>query len=131
MVDYRQPFSGFSVTDIAEATAFYTEKLGLTVVELDGGMAAIELGSGHRVLVYPKGPAHEPATFTVLNLPVIDVRGAVRELAARGVGFILYDGVPQDEDGVMTGNGPDIAWLADPSGNVFSIIAADEGAPTT
>lgn len=28
------------------------------------------------------------------------------------------------EDGVMKGNGPDIAWFTDPAGNVISVIAA-------
>ena len=79
------------------------------------------LSDGHRVLVYPK-PDHQPASFTILNLAVPDVGKAVAELAGRGVEFLRYDGFSQDEDGVMRGNGPDIAWFADPSGNVFSVV---------
>ena len=123
MVTFGTPFSGFSVRDVAEAVDFYRDVLGLTAREADG-MGHIDLGDDHAVLVYPKGDQHEPAPFTVLNLPVEDVTGAVRELTARGVEFERYDRMPQDEDGVMKGNGPDIAWLTDPSGNVFSIIAA-------
>lgn len=124
MVSYRTPFSGFSVVDVPEAKAFYAETLGLTVEDQPGGMLHLDLGDGHAVLVYPKGPSHVPASFTVLNLPVDDVTAAVEELAARGVIFLRYAGAPQDEDGVMKGNGPDIAWFTDPSGNIISIIEA-------
>jgi catechol 2,3-dioxygenase-like lactoylglutathione lyase family enzyme len=124
MVTYHTPFSGFSVDDTALAAEFYTDVLGLTVDTIEGGMLQIDLGDGHHVFVYSKGEAHEPASFTVLNLPVDDVGAAVRELTDRGVDFLRYDGMPQDDDGVMRGQGPDIAWFADPAGNVFSVIAA-------
>jgi len=123
MVTYGTPFSGFSVADIAAAKAFYADVVGLEVEESEG-MLHIALGDGHHVLVYPKGEAHAPASFTVLNLPVEDVSAAVRELSERGVSFERYDGMPQDEDGVMKGNGPDIAWFTDPSGNAISVIGA-------
>ena len=124
MPDYRQPFSGFSVRDVAEAASFYADVLGLDSSVDENGMGSIGLGDGHRVLFYPKGDAHEPASFTVLNLPVDDVTAAVRELTDRGVVFERYEQMPQDDDGVMRGHGPDIAWLLDPSGNTFSVIAA-------
>jgi catechol 2,3-dioxygenase-like lactoylglutathione lyase family enzyme len=123
MVSYQRPFSGFSVSDIPAAKEFYTHVLGLTVNE-ENGMLQIDIGDGHTVLAYPKGDGHVPASFTVLNLPVNDVTAAVQELAGKGVQFARYDGMPQDEDGVMKGNGPDIAWFTDPAGNVMSIISA-------
>jgi catechol 2,3-dioxygenase-like lactoylglutathione lyase family enzyme len=123
MVTYGTPFSGFSVADIPAAKAFYTDVVGLDVEESDG-MLHLNLGDGHHVLVYPKGESHSPASFTVLNLPVEDVSAAVRELTERGVTFERYDGMPQDADGVMKGNGPDIAWFTDPSGNIISVIGA-------
>ena len=46
-------------------------------------MLGLQLGDGRHVLVYPKGPAHEPAPFTVLNFPVPDVDAAVDELVGR------------------------------------------------
>lgn len=123
MPEFHRPFSGFSVDDTAKAQAFYEDVVGLTVNESDG-MLQIDLGDGHFVIVYPKGEAHEPASFTVLNLPVDDVSAAVRELAGRGVEFARYEGMSQDEDGVMKGQGPDIAWFTDPAGNIISVIAA-------
>lgn len=120
-IDATKAFSGFSVRDTAEAKAFYTDVLGLDVTE-DHGMLGLQLGDGRHVLVYPKGPAHEPAPFTVLNFPVPDVDAAVDELVGRGVTFLQYEGMT-DEKGVNRKGGPLIAWFTDPSGNVFSVIA--------
>jgi hypothetical protein len=32
--------------------------------------------------------------------------------------------MPTDARGIMRGDGPDIAWFRDPSGNVLSVVAA-------
>ncbi len=120
MVDATTAFSGFSVRDVPEARAFSEGVLGLPVRE-DHGMLVLEVGDGPGVLVYPKGPAHEPASFTVLNFPVPDVDVAVDELTAKGVAFLRYEGVT-DERGVNRRGGPLIAWFTDPSGNVLSVL---------
>jgi catechol 2,3-dioxygenase-like lactoylglutathione lyase family enzyme len=118
-------FSGFSVHDLEQARRFYVEALGLQVSdeEMDGIMR-LQLGGGTNVLVYAKAD-HTPATYTVLNFPVPDVEQAVDRLAAAGVRFERYDGFDQDEKGIARGQGPDIAWFTDPSGNVFSVIQQD------
>lgn len=124
MVTCGTPFSGFSVSDIPAAKAFYSDVVGLPVEDAPGDALSLDLGDDHHVFIYPKGAAHTPASFTVLNLPVDDVSAAVRELTVRGAVFERYEGMPQDELGVMKGNGPDIAWFTDPSGNVISVVAA-------
>ena len=121
MFTTTKAFSGFAVDDIAAAKKFYADTLGLEVSE-EYGMLRLHLGSGAAVLVYPK-PNHTPATYTILNFPVPDVEAAVDDLAARGVSFERYEGMPQDAKGIMRGNGPDIAWLIDPAGNVLSVVA--------
>jgi predicted enzyme related to lactoylglutathione lyase len=117
-------FSGFSVDDLDAARTFYEQVLGLrtTPVTEMGGLLRLNLAGGRDVLVYAKGPAHSPATYTVLNFPVPDVDAAVAELTSRGVQFLHYDEPPTDETGVMRAGGPLIAWFADPAGNVFSVI---------
>jgi predicted enzyme related to lactoylglutathione lyase len=117
-------FSGFSVDDLDEARTFYEEVLGLSTTTLTemGGLLHLQLAGGRDVLVYAKGAAHSPASYTVLNFPVPDVDAAVAELTARGVRFLHYDESPTDETGVMRAGGPLIAWFADPAGNVFSVI---------
>lgn len=65
MIVATKAFSGFSVRDIGEMKTFYEDVLELPVRESQG-MLSIDLGAGHHVLVYPKGPAHGPliAWFT-------------------------------------------------------------------
>jgi catechol 2,3-dioxygenase-like lactoylglutathione lyase family enzyme len=125
MADLSTAFSGFSTDDVPAAKAFYADVLGLDVTE-ENGMLSLHFSGGHDVLVYPKGPAHVPATYTVLNFPVDDVPGTVAELRERGVPFERYEGTPvqTDEDYVFRGGGPLIAWFTDPAGNILSIIAA-------
>ncbi|WP_028050559.1 VOC family protein [Cellulomonas sp. URHD0024] len=126
MADLSDAFSGFSTDDIPAAQAFYSEKLGLDVSEANG-ILTLHLAGDKRVVIYPKGPAHTPATYTVLNFPVQDVAGTVAELRGRGVEFERYTGTPveTDDDFVFRGGGPLIAWFTDPGGNILSIIAAD------
>jgi catechol 2,3-dioxygenase-like lactoylglutathione lyase family enzyme len=116
-----QAFSGFAVDDVPAAQAFYGDVLGVET-SVDHGILTLHLAGGARpTIAYPK-PGHVPAEYTILNFPVDDVGAAVAELEQRGVTFERYDGMPQDDDGVMRGNGPDIAWFKDPAGNVLSVI---------
>ncbi|WP_298890084.1 VOC family protein [uncultured Serinicoccus sp.] len=124
LTDLDRVFNGFSVDDLDAAEAFYRDVLGVPVERDDEPMGLLQLRLGNRqVLVYPKGEAHRPASYTVLNFPTDDVLRTVRALADRGVEFLRYDGMPQDDLGVVTsGEGPPIAWFADPAGNVHSVI---------
>jgi catechol 2,3-dioxygenase-like lactoylglutathione lyase family enzyme len=83
----------------------------------------IRLGSGAKVLAYPK-PDHVPATFTILNFPVEDIERVVDELTGRGVKFEIYDeeDLKTDERGIAHGPGPKIAWFRDPAGNILSVL---------
>jgi hypothetical protein len=38
------------------------------------------------------------------------------------VAFERFDGMPQDERGIMREGGPLIAWFKDPAGNVLSVL---------
>jgi len=120
MFKHSQGFSGFSTDDLAKAKAFYADTLGIDVSEQDG-VLALHLGGGHEVIVYPK-PNHEPATFTVLNFPVADIDQAVDRLTQAGVQLERYEGLDQDERGIMHDEGRPIAWFKDPAGNILSVI---------
>lgn len=120
-------FYGISVDDLGKAKTFYSEVLGLELVDETMGLM-YRLGSGSRFFVYDK-PDHQPATFTVLNFRVDDIDAAVDALAEKGVTMEHYDlgnGAEQDEKGVLRGlnanMGPDIAWFKDPAGNVLSVV---------
>jgi catechol 2,3-dioxygenase-like lactoylglutathione lyase family enzyme len=116
-------FSGFSVDDVPRAKQFYGDTLGLKVSE-ENGMLTLHIAGDRPTLVYPKGEAHEPASFTILNFPVDDIEAAVDGLTARGVSFERYSGseMSTDEKGIARAQGPPIAWFTDPAGNVLSVI---------
>ena len=124
MFEHTKAFSGFSVDDVEKARQFYGQTLGLRVSE-QHGMLTLHVAGDRDILAYPKGADHTPATYTILNFPVDDIDKAVDELAARGVRFERYHGSPQDEKGVMRGQGPAIAWFKDPAGNVLSVLQED------
>ncbi len=113
MLSHRSAFSGFSTNDIPAAQAFYRDILGVDVSEQDG-MLTLKVGA-QTVLVYPKDD-HKAATYTVLNFEVDDIDRAADELIAAGMELERYEGMPQDERGVMRDNGPPIAWFRDPAG---------------
>ena len=113
-------FSGFAVDDIARAREFYEGTLGIRTSE-EHGLMTLHLAGDRPTLVYPK-PGHTPADYTILNFPVADIDAAVDELTRRGVALERYDGFPQDEKGVMRGEGPPIAWFRDPAGNVLAVL---------
>ncbi|PSR53453.1 glyoxalase [Adhaeribacter arboris] len=122
-----QAFSGFSVNDLEKAKQFYRQVLELEVVEDSSmGLLTLHLAGGAKVLIYPK-PNHTPATFTILNFPVIDINQAVAELKSRGVIFESYDyeHFKTDADNIFRGGGPLIAWFTDPAGNILSVLETE------
>lgn len=128
MLERSAAYSGFSVDDIVVAKRFYGETLGLSVTESNGMLSLVTAGD-RMTLIYPKGGAHVPATYTILNFPVGDIDSVVDELTTKGVEMTRYPGLPQDEKGIMrgraAGQGPDIAWFTDPAGNVLSVLQGD------
>ena len=107
-------YAGFAVDDIAKAKAFYGEKLGVRVVEIDTGLLSLQGSNGYAVLIYAKN-THEPAAHTILNFPVDDIEAVVDELRDAGIAFEQYDDGPleTDEKGIAT-PGPKQAWFKDP-----------------
>jgi catechol 2,3-dioxygenase-like lactoylglutathione lyase family enzyme len=116
-------YAGFAVDDLERATAFYKETLGVEVVDVGPGLAALRATNGYSVLMYEKD-GHEPAAHTILNFPVDDVESTVESLRAAGVEFEQYDEehLKTDEKGIARGEGPTIAWFRDPAGNIVSVI---------
>jgi catechol 2,3-dioxygenase-like lactoylglutathione lyase family enzyme len=125
MLTQSKPFSSFSVNDLQKAKAFYQEVLGLEVADNPMGLIELKPDNETKILVYPKAD-HTPATFTVLNFPVVNIDQSVDELIQKGVTFEQYEGpIQTDEKGISRGNGgPSIAWFKDPAGNIFSLVSS-------
>lgn len=126
MLAASHAFSSFSVGDTASVKDFYEKTLGLKVID-DQKMynLFLEFPNGGKVMIYTKGEAHVPATFTVLNFPVSDIETEVDALTANGVVFEQYDMdmLKTDEKGIAHWEGgPSMAWFKDPAGNILSLM---------
>jgi catechol 2,3-dioxygenase-like lactoylglutathione lyase family enzyme len=109
-----------AATDLHRARVFYEQVLGLPVTAQND--FACVLDANGIMLRITAVPEVRPAGYTVLGWKVNDIGATVRDLAARGVAFLRYDGLGQDEDGVWTSpSGDKVAWFADPDGNVLSL----------
>lgn len=115
--------SGFAVRDLGSTERFYRDVLGMRVLRYPMGILGIRIRRQVTVLAYPKDD-HVPADFTVLNIAVSDLEATVDQLVGKGVEMLRYEGFAHDERGIVRGgdNGPDIAWFADPSGNILSAL---------
>jgi catechol 2,3-dioxygenase-like lactoylglutathione lyase family enzyme len=120
MLANSKAYSGIAVTDMASARRFYADTLGLNTSE-EHGLLWLHHAGGRDTLVYEQ-PEATAASYTVLNFQVEDIDEAVRFLRSRGISLERYAGFEQDDLGVFRGEGPDIAWFTDPSGNVLSVL---------
>jgi catechol 2,3-dioxygenase-like lactoylglutathione lyase family enzyme len=109
-----------AATDLRRARAFYEQALGLPLVGQNEIACVFDAnGTMLRVTAVPEVLR---AGYTVLGWRVADIAAAARDLAARGVVFIRYDGMGQDGNGVWTTPvGDQVAWFADPDGNILSL----------
>jgi len=115
-------FFSFSVSDSKKAKEFYGKVLGLETSEpMD--QLELKLGSGAKVFVYEK-PDHTPATFTLLNFPVDDIKRSVAALKERGVRFEPYESeeMKTNAEGIADCEGRKMAWFKDPAGNYLALI---------
>ncbi|HEX8332919.1 MAG TPA: VOC family protein [Segetibacter sp.] len=122
MFKHTKAFSGFSVDDLQKAKTFYSETLGVNVTNNPMGIIELNFIGRNNVIVYPK-TNHIPATYTILNFPVINIEEAVNTLTSKGVYFEQYSGgIQTDEKGICRNEGHSIAWFKDPAGNILSVI---------
>jgi catechol 2,3-dioxygenase-like lactoylglutathione lyase family enzyme len=120
MLESSQIVAFAAAADLHRARAFYEQALGLRVADHDDFACVIDAnGTMLRITAVPEVCR---TGYTVLGWKVSDISAAVRDLAARGVAFLRYDGMDQDGDGVWTAPGGDkVAWFADPDGNILSL----------
>jgi catechol 2,3-dioxygenase-like lactoylglutathione lyase family enzyme len=109
-----------AATDLTRSREFYEQTLGLAVVE-ESDFACV-LDAHGTMLRITAVPVVAPVGYTVLGWRVGDIAAAVAGLAGRGVVFLRYDSMEQDARGIWsTPGGDQVAWFADPDGNVLSL----------
>jgi catechol 2,3-dioxygenase-like lactoylglutathione lyase family enzyme len=120
MLDRSDVIAFASATDLHRARAFYEQVLGLRLIE-QNDFACVFDANATMLRVTAVAEVARPG-YTVLGWRVFDITATVRGLAGRGVSFLRYDGLDQDDDGIWTTPGGDrVAWFTDPDGNVLSL----------
>jgi len=111
------------VNDMDRGRAFYTDTLGLKVVEeMEGEAISLEAGSGTSVTLY-RTPSAGQASHTLATFDVPNMDAEMEELRARGVTFEEYDfGEWKTTNGVMLDGTFKASWFKDPDGNIIGLI---------
>jgi catechol 2,3-dioxygenase-like lactoylglutathione lyase family enzyme len=115
------PVAFIPSTDLERSRRFFAETLDQRVVEVTGFAVVLDVG-GTTVRVVDVGGELRPQPFTVFGWRVEDLDAEIATLTARGVEFLRYDGMTQDDRGAWTSpSGTRIAWFKDPDGNTLSL----------
>jgi catechol 2,3-dioxygenase-like lactoylglutathione lyase family enzyme len=103
----------------AAAKAFYGGTLGFALKsEDDYGVVFDMAGAALRITPLPDFAPHR---HTQLGWNVTDVAATVKALTGLGIAFERYDFLEQDDLGIWTSEGAQVAWFKDPDGNILSI----------
>ena len=107
-------------TDLARSDHFYAGVLGLAERSRSGfGIVYDGPGTELRITLVPELAA---ATYTVIGWEVPDIEGTVRLLRERGVEFLRFPDLKQDENDLwLAPDGTRVGWFADPDGNTLSV----------
>jgi predicted enzyme related to lactoylglutathione lyase len=108
------------VSDLARATVFYAETLGLEVRQGDDYGCMLRANGTSLRLAVVEGYDRPP--FTVLGWEVADIATSARQLVDAGIVLHRYEGMGQDELGVWAAPSGDlVAWFPDSEGNTLSL----------
>jgi catechol 2,3-dioxygenase-like lactoylglutathione lyase family enzyme len=107
------------------AKTFYRDILGLRLVS-DEEFALVFDANG-TMLRIAKVDELRPQSRTAIGWQVDDIESTIRTLVSRGVRFERYEGLKQDDLGIWSTGGGQIAWFKDPDGNVLSLTRFGSG----
>jgi catechol 2,3-dioxygenase-like lactoylglutathione lyase family enzyme len=107
-------------TDLARARGFYEDQLGLSLqAESPFALVLDAHGTMLRVTTVDRIAS---AQYTVMGWNVADIAATVRALGTKGISFLRFEGMEQDDLGVWTTpSGDRVAWFKDPDGNTLSL----------
>ena len=116
------PIAFIPTNDPAAARTFYETTLGLTFVSEDNFAVVFNVGPTKTMLRLVCSCDFTPTPFTVFGWEVTGIHATIADLTLRGVEFLRFDFLQQDEAGVWTApGGAQIAWFKDPDGNTLSL----------
>jgi catechol 2,3-dioxygenase-like lactoylglutathione lyase family enzyme len=106
-----------AVTDLDRAKRFFSEQLGLPL--LDEAPFGLRYGAG-RETQFSVRRGQPNVGQTVAHFEVDDIDAVVAELTSRGVAFEEYE-TPKTIDFIAQVGPARGAWFKDPDGNVFGL----------
>jgi catechol-2,3-dioxygenase len=124
MLNSVDAIATIAVKDIAAATSFYRDTIGLIPLPTDERGVQLFKSGGTKVLIYEShyaGTNHATAvTWTVGE----ELERVVEALKAKGVQFEHYNlpGTKRDGDIHVAGKSR-VAWCKDPDGNILAIVS--------
>ena len=120
MKSSRKPVSFIATDNPEKARVFFSDVLGLKLLE--NSAFALVFADGEHVLRVQIVPELFPASYTAHGWQVTNISTEVERLISKGVLFLRFDQLPQDNLGIWTSpDGHKIAWFNDPSENVLSL----------
>ena len=121
MLQKAPMYSYIPAKNVAQARAFYEEKLGFKPKEVTAGGVTYEFAKGSACFLYPTSNAGTSKASQAF-WQVEDIEKEVGELMVRGVTFERYDMPDIDEKGISTAGGAKAAWFKDTEGNIMALI---------
>ena len=108
------------VVDADRAKKFYTETMGLAIMEDTEAGLVLDGGGGTQLLLYPR--AATQADHTVVSFEVDNLEATMDELRGKGITFEEYDfpGL-KTENGIATLGDRRGSWFFDTEGNILSL----------
>jgi catechol 2,3-dioxygenase-like lactoylglutathione lyase family enzyme len=121
MLQKAPMYSYIPAKNVAQARAFYEEKLGFKPKEITAGGVTYEFANGTACFLYLT-PNAGTSKASQAFWQVDDIEKEVTELIARGVKFEKYDMPDIDEKGISIAGGAKAAWFKDTEGNIMALI---------
>jgi catechol 2,3-dioxygenase-like lactoylglutathione lyase family enzyme len=124
MLGDRDAIATVAVRDLAAASRFYEDTLGLVRVASEGGEAFTYRTGGSTLLVYRSEYAGTSQATAVTWLVGNDIDDVVQKLSAKGVQFEHYDMPETRRDGHVHVSGDmRVVWFKDPDGNIHALVS--------
>jgi len=113
-----------AVKDLAAAKTFYTDVLGLSVVNENPMGVFLKSGDSQLLIYESQFAGTNKATYA--GWKVDDIQSIVTELKGKGVQFQTFDlpGATWDNDVAVMGSMKS-AWFTDPDGNILALDNSD------
>jgi predicted enzyme related to lactoylglutathione lyase len=121
VLENAEPIVNICTRDVPKTAAFYRDVLGLRQQSQDRYAVIFRVGGIDLRVSYV--PDFVVTGHTGLSFRVADVADAIAVLRERGAKIHRPDSVTLDDNGIWTvpGGLGQVAWLADPEGNMLSI----------